>query len=39
VEFRRVEYDIVAAAEAIRASELPDHFAELIETGGVLQPA
>lgn len=34
-EFRRVEYDVAAAARAVRASGLPDHFAGLLETGGV----
>jgi putative phosphoesterase len=32
VEFRRVEYDVAAAAAAVRASGLPAHFAELLET-------
>jgi predicted phosphodiesterase len=39
VEFARVEYDVARAAAAIRASELPDDFAEYLETGGVLSPA
>jgi putative phosphoesterase len=34
VEFRRVEYDIAAVADAIRRSDLPDKFATDIETGG-----
>ncbi|MGH7659257.1 MAG: metallophosphoesterase family protein [Gemmatimonadales bacterium] len=34
VNFRRVGYDIARAAEAIRASELPDDFAGFLETGG-----
>lgn len=34
VEFVRVEYDVAAAASAIRASTLPDDFAEYLETGG-----
>ena len=34
VEHRRVEYDLARAQEAIRASELPDEFAEILETGG-----
>ena len=34
VEFVRVEYDVARAAEAIRASELPDEFASYLETGG-----
>jgi putative phosphoesterase len=32
VEFRRVEYDVAAAAAAVRESGLPAHFAELLET-------
>jgi len=32
VTIRRVAYDVAAAAAAIRASELPDHFAKLLET-------
>ena len=32
--FRRVEYDVHAAAAAIRATDLPHEFAEDIETGG-----
>jgi predicted phosphodiesterase len=39
VDFVRVEYDVRRAAEAIRASTLPDEFAEYLETGGVLRPA
>ena len=35
VEMVRVDYDIERAAEAIRASELPDDFAEMLRTGGV----
>ena len=31
VEFRRVPYDVAAAAVAVRASGLPAHFAELLE--------
>jgi putative phosphoesterase len=34
VTFRRVEYDVAAAAAAIRATELPPEFAADIETGG-----
>jgi len=34
VEFRRVEYDVAAAAGAVRNSGLPPHFAEMLETGG-----
>lgn len=34
VEFRRVSYDYLSAAQAIRDSEMPDHFAILLETGG-----
>lgn len=32
--FRRVDYDVKAAAAAIRATELPPEFAQDIETGG-----
>jgi putative phosphoesterase len=39
VSFRRVEYDVHAAAAAIRASELPQEFAIDIETGGAPRPA
>ncbi|MDH3944779.1 MAG: metallophosphatase family protein, partial [Anaerolineae bacterium] len=38
VEHRRVEYDHQAAAQAIRASDLPHHFADLLENGGSLIP-
>jgi predicted phosphodiesterase len=34
VEFVRVEYDLEEAMRAIRASELPDDFAEHLRTGG-----
>lgn len=34
VSFRRVEYDVHAAAAAIRGTELPHEFAADIETGG-----
>lgn len=34
VEFVRVEYDVGAAMRAIRASDLPDEFAEFLRTGG-----
>lgn len=34
VEFRRVPYDVLAAANSIRASELPHEFADLLESGG-----
>jgi predicted phosphodiesterase len=34
VDFVRVEYDVDRAAEGIRASELPDDFAEYLRTGG-----
>lgn len=39
VEFRRVPYDVAAAAQAVRASGLPAHFADLLETGGVARLA
>ncbi|MGK7311836.1 MAG: metallophosphoesterase family protein [Candidatus Longimicrobiales bacterium M2_2A_002] len=35
VEFVRVEYDLARAADAVRESELPDDFAEYLETGGM----
>jgi predicted phosphodiesterase len=34
VEFVRVPYEVTRTAAAIRASELPDEFAEYLETGG-----
>ena len=34
VEFVRVEYDLQRTMEAIRASDLPDDFAEYLRTGG-----
>ena len=39
VEFVRVEYDVERATRAIRESELPDDFAEYLETGGMPAPA
>jgi predicted phosphodiesterase len=36
VEFVRVEYDVQRAMDAIRASELPDDFAEFLGSGGKL---
>ena len=36
VEFIRIEYDVDAAANAIRASSLPNEFAEFLSTGGRL---
>ena len=35
VDFVRVEYDIERATRAIRESDLPDDFAEYLETGGM----
>jgi predicted phosphodiesterase len=35
VTFRRVEYDVRAAAAAIRATPLPPEFAADVETGGM----
>jgi hypothetical protein len=32
-EYRRTEYDIAAAADAIRAARLPDSLAERLEYG------
>jgi putative phosphoesterase len=37
VEIRRVKYDVNAMADAIRATDLPDHYADLLETGGLTQ--
>jgi putative phosphoesterase len=34
IEFRRVEYDVAAAAGAVRSSGLPPRFADMLETGG-----
>jgi predicted phosphodiesterase len=34
IQLRRVEYDVAAAARAVRESDLPTHFADLLETGG-----
>jgi putative phosphoesterase len=34
VEFRRVPYDVAAAAQAIRDSSLPHEFADMLESGG-----
>jgi predicted phosphodiesterase len=36
VEFVRVEYDVERAMEGVRASDLPDDFAEYLRTGGTL---
>jgi predicted phosphodiesterase len=36
VEFVRVEYDVDEATRGIRASELPDEFADFLRTGGRL---
>ena len=35
VEFRRVPYDVSAAAQAVRDSGLPDEFGAMLETGGI----
>lgn len=35
VEFRRVKYDVQAAAQAIWESELPDHYGDLLLSGGL----
>ena len=35
ITIRRVEYDVAAAALAVRNSGLPAHFADLLETGGI----
>lgn len=34
VDIRRVRYDVKAAADAIRETRLPAHFADALETGG-----
>ena len=34
LEFRRVVYDVDTAMRAIRASDLPDEFAQYLRTGG-----
>jgi predicted phosphodiesterase len=34
--FRRVSYDVAAAARAVRESGLPAHFADLLESGGLV---
>jgi predicted phosphodiesterase len=39
VEFVRVEYDVDEATRGIRASELPDEFADFLRTGGRLPSA
>jgi predicted phosphodiesterase len=36
VEFARVEYDLERAVEGIRASELPDEFADQLESAGAV---
>jgi len=38
VEFVRVEYDLEQAMDAIRASDLPDDFAEYLAAGGMPKP-
>jgi predicted phosphodiesterase len=38
-EFVRVSYDVDQAADAIRASDLPDEFAEILTSGGAIAPA
>jgi putative phosphoesterase len=35
VSYRRVPYDVQAAAGAVRLAGLPGHFADLLETGGL----
>ncbi len=39
VEFRRVTYDAEAAAQAIRASDLPDYYADELLAGRELETA
>jgi predicted phosphodiesterase len=38
-EFVRVSYDVDQAADAIRASDLPDEFAEILKSGGATTAA
>jgi predicted phosphodiesterase len=38
VEFVRVDYDLDRAAEGIRKSALPQEFAEVLRTGGIVAP-
>lgn len=38
VEFVRVEYDLEKAMGGLRASELPDDFADYLRTGGRFAP-
>lgn len=38
VEFRRVEYDMETAAKAIRASDLPDYYADELLVGREVEP-
>ena len=38
-EFVRVQYDVDSAARAIRESELPDEFAEMLKSGGAKSAA
>jgi putative phosphoesterase len=35
VKYRRVAYDVEAASRSIRQSELPNYFADVLETGGL----
>jgi diadenosine tetraphosphatase ApaH/serine/threonine PP2A family protein phosphatase len=35
-EFRRVAYDVAAAARAVRESGLPLQFADVLESGGLM---
>jgi putative phosphoesterase len=39
ITLRRVDYPVAAAAQAVRQSGLPEHFADLLETGGRPVPA
>ncbi len=39
IEFIRVEYDLDTAVQAIRASDLPNDFADYLAAGGKLAPA
>ncbi len=39
IEFVRVPYDVDSAADAIRASELPNEFVDVLKAGGARSPA
>lgn len=39
VSYRRVAYDVREAAQAVRQAGLPEHFADLLEIGGLAAPS